>query len=170
MIDLGTLGGTQSIAFAVNNSGEVVGRSTTAGDAVTHAFSWTATGGMVSLPDLADGGSAKAVNDNHQVVGESGHATMWVLPVPVPSALDQLMAQVTAYRLPHGLTHALTVTLEAALASWQRGRSNAAANQIGAFIHEVNAKRGTALTHQQADTLIRGAEIIVQTIRSETSL
>ena len=64
-----------------------------------------------------------------------------------------------------GLTNALTVKLEAALASWQRGRSNAAVNQIGAFIHEVNAKRGKALTDAQADTLIRMAEIVVQAIR-----
>ena len=57
--------------------------------------------------------------------------------------------------------------LEAALASWQRGRSNAAANQIGAFIHEVHAKRGKALTDAQADTLIRMAEIIVQALRTK---
>jgi hypothetical protein len=125
---------------------------------------------MVGLPELAVGGSGAAgdVNNHGQVVGSSaGHATMWVLPVSIPSALDQLMAQVAAYGLPNGLTHALTVKLEACLASWQRDRSNAAANQIGAFIHEVNAKRGKALTDAQADTLIRMAEIIVQALRTK---
>jgi probable HAF family extracellular repeat protein len=172
MVDLGTLGGTQSTASAVNSSGQVVGSSTTTGDTLTHAFSWTATGGMVSLPELAGGGpgAAGSVNNHGQVVGASGgHATMWVLSASVPSALDQLMAQVISYGLPNGLTHALTAKLEAALASWQRGGSNAAVNQIGAFIHEVNAKRGNALTDAQADTLIRMAEIIVQGIRTDTS-
>jgi hypothetical protein len=133
---------------------------------------------MVRLPELADGldgGGASAVNDSGQVVGTSavgpnvGHATMWVLSVPVPSALDQLIAQVTAYGLPKGLTQALTAKLEAALASWDRGGSKAAVNEIGAFVHEVNAKRGTALTDARADTLIRMAEIVVQAIRTDAS-
>ena len=124
---------------------------------------------MVGLPALADNGSAAAVNDHDQVVGASGgHATMWVVPVSIPAALNQLIAQVAASG-PNGSTHALTVKLEAVLASWQRGRSNAAANQIGAFIHEVNAKRGNAVTDAQADTWIRMADIIVQAIRIGTS-
>ena len=133
---------------------------------------------MVDLPALAGfvNSQAKLSITTVRWSGESvdkflgpGHATMWLLPVTVESALDQLMAQVTAYGLPNGLTNALTVKLEAALASWQRGRSNAAANQIGAFIHEVNAKRGKALTDAQADTLIRMAEIVVLAIRTDTS-
>jgi probable HAF family extracellular repeat protein len=217
IVDLGTLGGTSSVARAVNESGQVVGYSDITGNTGTHAFSWTAAGGMidlgapagtgtfaadvsdsgqvvgyisngiafafswtanggmVGLPALADGGSstANAVNNHGQVVGWSSglgfsqHATMWVLSVTVESALDQLISQVTAYGLPKGLTNALTAKLEAALASWQRGRSNAAVNQIGAFIHEVDAKRGKALTDAQADTLIRMAEIVVQAIRTD---
>ncbi len=33
MIDLGTLGGSDSVALGVNNSGQIVGHSYTAGDA-----------------------------------------------------------------------------------------------------------------------------------------
>ena len=36
--DLGTLGGSGSYAKGVNNIGQVVGGSLTAGDAATHAF------------------------------------------------------------------------------------------------------------------------------------
>src|SRR5207245_72610 len=70
--DLGTLGGTSSGAIAVSASGQVVGESTTAGDTATHAFSWTAGGGMVDLGALGGTTSvASAVSDRGQVVGGS---------------------------------------------------------------------------------------------------
>ena len=40
MVDLGTLGGSQSFAVAVNDHGQVVGYSHTAGDAESHATLW----------------------------------------------------------------------------------------------------------------------------------
>src|SRR5262245_59001862 len=51
-VDLGTLGGTQSVAVAVNSAGEVVGTSSIAGDAEFHAFAWTRSRGMVDLGTL----------------------------------------------------------------------------------------------------------------------
>src|SRR5687767_2278112 len=45
VIDIGTLGGTISEPFDINDNGQVVGRSQTSGDVTSHAFSWTATGG-----------------------------------------------------------------------------------------------------------------------------
>jgi len=69
MIDLGTLGGTSSFAFAVNNQGMVVGGSETA-DAVTHAFAWTESSGMIDLDTLGgDLSAAYAVNDQGVVAG-----------------------------------------------------------------------------------------------------
>ena len=48
MLDLGTLGGTSSRAYAINSLGYVAGSSTTATGA-THAFLWTPTQGMQDL-------------------------------------------------------------------------------------------------------------------------
>jgi probable HAF family extracellular repeat protein len=83
MVDLGTFGGSESLAQAVNNAGEVVGGSGTT-DHFEHAFLWTRTGGMVDLGALSDGSSeAWGVNDPGQVVGLSimasggAHAFMW---------------------------------------------------------------------------------------------
>jgi probable HAF family extracellular repeat protein len=80
MIDLGTLGGTDAMAVAVNARGEVIGWSQLTGDTTVHAFLWTATGGMVDLGTL--GGSwtiAYAINDSGQVVGWSQRAGSTVL-------------------------------------------------------------------------------------------
>ena len=96
MIDLGTLGGTFSRALGVNDSGQVVGFGTTAGDAVDHGFSWTQAGGMIDLGALGGGGSeADAVNASGQVVGSAniagdaeGHAALWQ---PVPACGDRVV-------------------------------------------------------------------------------
>ena len=84
--DLGVLGGTASEATGVNESGVVVGVTTTAaGEA--HAFRWTRTETMVDLGVLGrvNGtgfSSATAINDAGEVVGTSTttnalHAFRW---------------------------------------------------------------------------------------------
>jgi probable HAF family extracellular repeat protein len=78
--DLGTLGGTLSFGYGINNRGQAVGTSSIACNCDTHAFLWA--GGV--LHDLTPGqasGDALGINDRTQVVGEStlthGHPFLW---------------------------------------------------------------------------------------------
>jgi probable HAF family extracellular repeat protein len=77
--DLGTLaGGDYSAAFAINDSGVVVGTSNTADS--MHAFSWTQTQGLSDLGTLpgANASSASSINNQGQIAGSSGaHAALW---------------------------------------------------------------------------------------------
>jgi len=81
--DLGTLGGVNANATGVNTLGHIVGTSERS-DLSSHAFLWSAEGGMVDLGDLGGGLSiAIAVNDRDEVVGRSRtasgdqHAFLW---------------------------------------------------------------------------------------------
>jgi probable HAF family extracellular repeat protein len=74
MKDLGTLGGSQSRADGINNSGQVVGVSLTSGDAAFHAFLYS-DDKMLDLNKLVPALSgwtlteAFAINDVGQIVG-----------------------------------------------------------------------------------------------------
>src|SRR5512134_3066271 len=75
-VDLGTLGGRNSYAHAINEAGQVVGASATAAGS-THAFLWT-RGGMRDLGTLPKrrSSSAVAVNDHGQVAGISFNGSL----------------------------------------------------------------------------------------------
>jgi probable HAF family extracellular repeat protein len=71
VVDIGTLGGTRTMALGVNNSGQIVGYSTTTNDAATNAFIYS-HGVMANLGTLGGLRSeAYAINDFAQVVGWS---------------------------------------------------------------------------------------------------
>jgi len=72
MTDLGTLGGDESVAEAIDNSGQVVGQSAAA-DGSTHAFLY-ANGRMqdLGIPAGYNSSSAIAVSANGLILGELG--------------------------------------------------------------------------------------------------
>jgi len=91
MTDLGTLGGSNSFPYGINQAGKVVGYSHIAGDAETHAFVWDSgvmtdlgtLGGTYSTP-FAFNNTGKAINEAGQVIGYSTitgntsyHAFVW---------------------------------------------------------------------------------------------
>jgi probable HAF family extracellular repeat protein len=70
---LGSLGGSRSVAYAINDWKQVVGIATLAGDATYHAFLWS-NGVMSDLGTLSgstDYSTAKGINNLNQVVGTS---------------------------------------------------------------------------------------------------
>lgn len=72
VVDLGTLGGTTSEAYGLNDAGVVVGRSTLAGDTASHAFVYR-DGAMHDLGVLTGGtdSAAYGVNSSGQIAGTS---------------------------------------------------------------------------------------------------
>ena len=81
---LGTLGGTYSAAYGINDSGQVVGESSIAGNSATYATEWT-NGIPTDLGTLGGTHStALAINASGQVAGYSftagnsdSHAMLW---------------------------------------------------------------------------------------------
>jgi probable HAF family extracellular repeat protein len=85
MTDLGTLGGSYSAAWGINNRGQVVGFSNnTASCCDIHAFLWE-DGQMTDLGTLPGGdwSAASGINSRGQVAGSSNtaswarHAVLW---------------------------------------------------------------------------------------------
>lgn len=84
MTDVGTLGGAFSGVTGLNNTGQVIGNSTLAGEITIHPFSWLA-GALTDIGTLGgDNGSATWLNDAGQVVGgadlpgsQTHHAYLW---------------------------------------------------------------------------------------------
>ena len=81
--DLGTLGGTDSCAHAINEQGQIVGESFLANAPHPHAFLWD-NGAITDLGTLGGPGSAALdINNNGQIVGYSNvsggvqHAFLW---------------------------------------------------------------------------------------------
>jgi probable HAF family extracellular repeat protein len=85
MLDLGNLGGTASLANALNNRGEVVGGSNIAEDVTEHPFLWSKSEGMQDLGTLGGTfGHANYINDAGEIVGTAttagdafGRAFLW---------------------------------------------------------------------------------------------
>jgi probable HAF family extracellular repeat protein len=86
MQDLGSLGGTCTLAFGLNNQGQVVGISSLAGDRKYHAFLWQGgllldlgtLGGRTSAPGfISDTGDVVGVADLPGPWPQNHHAILW---------------------------------------------------------------------------------------------
>jgi probable HAF family extracellular repeat protein len=95
VLELGTLGGTGSVAKAINNTGEVVGYSNTISGS-QDAFVFSSTDGMTDLNNVVAGNSgwtitsANAINGSGQIAANATNAAGQqhaVLLSPIPQAL-----------------------------------------------------------------------------------
>src|SRR5262249_53247744 len=94
VIDLGDLGGGGAEAYAINASGQVIGRSVN--DAgVEHAFLWQRDAGMRDLGRLGslvtNYSEARAINEAGEVVGVAfaiGNPAFDWMPGPAPQMVD----------------------------------------------------------------------------------
>jgi hypothetical protein len=104
-VDLGTLGGTNSAAMALNKFNSVVGQAEDAAG-VVHGFIWTSTSGMQPLPDPlnATWTTAYSINNLGQSVG-------WAFANGRVVALRWDHSQVT--ELPHPGTNAWAISINA---------------------------------------------------------
>jgi hypothetical protein len=87
----------------------------------------------------------------------------------VGGATNSLEDKIKALHLDQGLEGALITKLENAKKTCASGNPSAAINQLGAFINQVNAKRGKDLTNDQADQLIAIANALITAMTNGTA-
>ena len=105
LTDLGTLGGADSYAYAVNAAGQIVGLSWLAGDRQTRATLWQ--GSPLQRRDLGTIGGTRsiayAINDSNQVAGGSQNAAGdWRAVRFELDATGAVLARVDLGTLPSG--------------------------------------------------------------------
>jgi hypothetical protein len=87
------------------------------------------------------------------------------LPCDDPvAAVQDLMNEVRALGIARGLTRSLTTKLEGAVRSLEIGRSNDAANRLGAFINQLEAQSGKRIQSEEAVELILQAEMVMECV------
>jgi len=86
--------------------------------------------------------------------------------ITVQVTFESLEDTVNSFDLKKGITTSLIKKIEASSASFDRDNIKAATNQLDAFINEVNAQEGKALTGDQAEVLRGFAELLITHISS----
>ncbi|MDA8345406.1 MAG: hypothetical protein M0Z66_07970 [Thermaerobacter sp.] len=79
------------------------------------------------------------------------------------ASMEDLVGRFTSMQLitDRGLAGGLTAKLQAAASSQSRGDQSAAANELGAFVNEVNAQTGKGIASAAAAVLMRDAQYVL---------
>jgi len=184
MSDLGTLGGAESAALALNDAGQIVGVSTTA-SGESHAFLW-ANDVMTDLGTLGGNWSEPAaINQAGQVVGRSVtrfvtypenfdfRAVLW-RPMTTPEWIEALAGQVNdllaAGTLTQDQADGLLNKLQQVRAKLDADQREAAGQQMEAFVHQVEGfVNASVLTSELAQPLIDAARGIIDRLQTPSS-
>jgi GH25 family lysozyme M1 (1,4-beta-N-acetylmuramidase) len=142
--------------------GDFVNGETPATSGVTGGPALTTTATAGSPPGLyaITAGPGTLAAANYQFTFADGTLTV----LSFAQAADNLVAQVDAGGLPGGTQDSLDSTLQAAIASFNRGDTTPGENQLRAFENRVRAQRGHEIDAALADSLIAYAQRIIDAI------
>ncbi|MBI1741614.1 DUF11 domain-containing protein [Candidatus Acetothermia bacterium] len=96
---------------------------------------------------------------------DNNTTTVGTTVITLQEAIQRLISKVNSLGLSAGLKNSLLSKLNAALKSVDKGNKAAAINQMKAFINEVEAQKGKAITEEQAAELIAGAQQIISNLQ-----
>jgi probable HAF family extracellular repeat protein len=185
---LGTLGGTQSSAYAMNDAGDAVGYSFTASNADRHATLWR-SGQVFDLNDTLPAGTdwqlvvASDINAGGKIVGYGCRNGRWsineglcrtsagdpgfrraFLLTPAVTVIGGLGDLILSFDLPKGMENSLLAKVDAAQALADAGDLEGACAVLRALSNQVQAQSGKALTPAQADLLLQNIALVRQDI------
>ncbi|HEU5296233.1 MAG TPA: hypothetical protein VFU71_15750 [Burkholderiaceae bacterium] len=186
-IDLGTLGGSYSVAYGINAryplDSQVVGTSTIGNDAAFHGFLWTGNivngGTMVDLNSRINATSgweivdARAINNRGQIVAHGRRQggdpfTYYALRLdPSDTAVDVVIASLAdpAYGLTGGQINALTDKLQNVITSIQMGLFKQAINQLNSALNSIQiAVSGGRMSPATGQALTASINAIIATL------
>lgn len=125
MQDLGTLGGVESYAWAINDHGQVAGDADTPSSG-THAFVWQTGIGMQDIGAFPGGGNsiADAINNHEQVAGVAETAGSTGRKIELPRGLYAAPHRLIRGQLRGRLYHSSHLLSQC----WKRGALRCPAN------------------------------------------
>lgn len=132
------------------------------GQASAQAFAAKVDYGTASVPRAVTTGDFNGDGKLDLAVANEGSRTVSVLLNAATSsqAVNKLIDEVNAASIFVGIARSLIAKLSAAAAAFDRGQTNAAGNQLGAFQNEVRAQSGKTIPKATADFLVAAAQSI----------
>jgi len=172
IINPGTTEQIDIIPPEFNPISNIVADATSLDGAIVNYALPTATDNIDPSPTVVcipSSGSLFPLGDNtvsctaSDLVGNTANAS-FIITIQI--TFDSLEDKVVSFDLKKGIATSLIKKLEAASASFDNGQIKPSTNQLHAFINEVNAQDGKALTGEQAEILRNAAELLISHISS----
>ncbi|HEY5403076.1 MAG TPA: hypothetical protein VIK24_09405, partial [Pyrinomonadaceae bacterium] len=91
-------------------------------------------------------------------------AITFQIPSSVQGPVNDLIALVTSFHLPHGIENSLLTKLQSALAALNASDTATTCDALKSFTNQSSAQSGKALTEEQASQLINAASQIRTTL------